>query len=221
MRRQMHAIITGLLAIAAPAAAFAGQLAGRVETRVHEGGTPATAVVYAEPLDQAVPMRGGSVTVTQKNKSFVPRVIGVPAGTVVTFPNDDQIFHNVFSLSPPQPFDLGLYRSGASKARTFTLPAVYNIFCNIHPQMVAFLVVAPTPWITTTAADGSWRFELPTGRYRVTALSERSAPVSVEVRVGTQGGSPVVITLDESRGVQATHMNKFGKPYPPAAYKDK
>src|SRR4029453_7710360 len=110
---------------------------------------------------------------------------------------------------------------GASKTQTFTLPAVYNIFCNIHPQMVAFLVVAPPPWITQAAADGSWRFELPTGRYRVTALSERSAPVSVEVRVGTQGGPPVVITLDESRGVQATNMNNFGKPYPPAAYKDK
>src|SRR5262249_54944853 len=164
------------------------------------------AVVYAEPLDQAAPARGGSFAVTQKGKSFVPRVLGVPVGSTVTFPNDDQIFHNVFSLSPPQPFDLGLYRAGESKARTFTQPAVYNVFCNIHPQMVAFLVVAPTPWITTTATDGSWRLEVPPGRYRVTALSERSAPASVEVRVGGQSGSPVVITLDESRGVQTAHL---------------
>ena len=221
MRRIARAIVAGLLAILAPASAFADQLSGRVETRIHEGGTPATAIVYAEPLNQAAPTRTGSVTVTQKNKTFVPRVVGVPLGSTVTFPNDDQIFHNVFSLSPPQPFDLGLYRAGDSKTRTFTQPAVYNVFCNIHPQMVAFLVVAPTPWITTTAGNGSWRLEVPPGRYRVTALSERSAPVSVEVRVSAQSQSPVVITLDESRGVQTAHFNKFGKPYPPAAYKDK
>jgi len=218
MTRPARVTVTMLIALLAPTSALADQLSGRVETRIHEGGTPATAVVYAEPLDQTAPTRPGSVTVAQKNKTFVPRVIGVPVGSTVNFPNDDQIFHNVFSLSPPQPFDLGLYRAGESKTRTFTQPAIYNVFCNIHPQMVAFVVVAATPWITTTAADGSWRLEVPPGRYRVTALSERSAPASTEVRAGQ---SPVVITLDESRGVQTTHLNKFGKPYPPAAYKDK
>ena len=217
----MRALLAGFAVLVVPSVAAGDQLAGRVETRVHEGGSPAPAVVYAEPLDQGAPARGGSFTVTQKGKNFVPRVLGVPVGSTVTFPNDDQIFHNVFSLSPPQPFDLGLYRAGESKARTFTQPAVYNVFCNIHPQMVAFLVVASTPWITTTSTDGSWRLEVPPGRYRVTALSERSSPASIEVRVGGQSGSPVVITLDESRGVQTAHLNKFGKPYPPAAYKDK
>jgi len=217
----VRALLAGFAVLVVPSVAAGDQLAGRVETRVHEGGSPAPAVVYAEPLDQGAPARGGSFTVTQKGKNFVPRVLGVPVGSTVTFPNDDQIFHNVFSLSPPQPFDLGLYRAGESKARTFTQPAVYNVFCNIHPQMVAFLVVASTPWITTTSTDGSWRLEVPPGRYRVTALSERSSPASIEVRVGGQSGSPVVITLDESRGVQTAHLNKFGKPYPPAAYKDK
>jgi len=217
----VRALLAGFAVLVVPSVAAGDQLAGRVETRVHEGGSPASAVVYAEPLDQGAPARGGSFTVTQKGKNFVPRVLGVPVGSTVTFPNDDQIFHNVFSLSPPQPFDLGLYRAGESKARTFTQPAVYNVFCNIHPQMVAFLVVASTPWITTTSTDGSWRLEVPPGRYRVTALSERSSPASIEVRVGGQSGSPVVITLDESRGVQTAHLNKFGKPYPPAAYQDK
>lgn len=217
----MRAILVGFAALFLPSVAAGDQLTGRVETRIHEGGTPAPAVVYAEPLDQAAPARAGSFTITQKGKNFLPRVLGVPVGSTITFPNDDQIFHNVFSLSPPQPFDLGLYRAGESKARTFTQPAVYNVFCNIHPQMVAFLVVAPTPWVTTTSTDGSWRLEVPPGRYRVTALSERSSPVSIEVRVGGQPGSPVVVTLDESRGIQTDHLNKFGKPYPPAAYKDK
>ena len=214
-------VLAALLMIVGGERAFAEQLSGKVETRVHEGGAAATAVVYAEPLDQAAPVRTGTFTVAQKNKSFAPHVLGVPRGSVVTFPNEDAIFHNVFSLSPPQPFDLGLYRAGQSKTRTFTHPAIYHVFCNIHPQMAAFLVVAPSPWVTTTAPDGSWRLELPAGRYRITALSERAPPVSIEVTVAAQPGQPSVLTLEETKSVQTDHMNKFGKPYPASAYKER
>lgn len=202
-----------------PASVAGEPLGGRVEVRVKQGGTPAQAVVYAERLDGPTPPAASSaktVSVMQKNKAFQPRVLGVPAGTTVAFPNDDQIFHNVFSLSAPQAFDLGLYRSGALKSRTFSQPSVYHVFCNIHPQMAAFVVVAPSPWVTTTAADGTWRLDVPPGRYRVTVLSERAAPVSVEARAGV---SDVAVTLDESAFVAAQHMNKFGKPYPREAYK--
>src|SRR4029453_18186020 len=113
--------------------------------------------------DAATPIRAGTFTITQKGKAFSPRLLAVPTGSSVSFPNQDQIFHNVFSLSPPQPFDLGLYRSGASKARTFTEPAVYYVFCNIHPQMVALLVVAPSAWIATAAQDATWRLDRPPG----------------------------------------------------------
>ena len=75
-------------------------LGGRVETRIREGGSAATAVIYAEPLDGVAPSRPTSFTVEQRNKAFVPRVLGAPVGATVTFPNEDSIFHNVFSLSP-------------------------------------------------------------------------------------------------------------------------
>ena len=121
------------------------------------------------------------------------------------------------SLSPPQPFDLGLYRSGASETKVFSEPAAYHVFCNIHPQMVAFVVIAPTPYVTTVAPDGTWRLDLPAGRYRVTALSERAAPSVVEAR--TDAPEPVVVKLDEAIAVQETHLNKYGKAYPKSAYR--
>jgi plastocyanin len=211
----------GLWIAFGPSLTSAEQLTGRVDTRSRPGVSSATAVVYAEPLDSPAPSRGGAFSVMQKNKSFVPRVLGVPNGSAVEFPNADPIFHNVFSLSSPQPFDLGLYRSGESKTRTFTQPAAYHVFCNIHPQMMAFVVVAPSPWVTTALPDGTWRLDVPPGRYRVTALSERAPPASLDVKVGADASQRVVLVLDESAAVQTEHLNKFGKPYPKAAYRDR
>jgi plastocyanin len=199
--------------------ALADPLSGKVETTLRGGGKAAPAVVYAEPLDATAPVRGGTFTITQKNKTFLPRVLGVPLGSTIAFPNDDEIFHNVFSLSSPQPFDLGLYRAGTAKDRAFAKPATYRVFCNIHPQMAAFIVVAPSPWVTTADPDGTWRLDVPPGRYRVTALSERATPVSAEVRVGGGATASPALTLDETTFAQTQHLNKFGKPYPKEAYK--
>jgi plastocyanin len=197
--------------------AAADPVSGRVVIRTRGQGPAATAIVYAEPLQGSAPSRPGKFVMTQNKKAFVPRAVAVPVGSTIVFPNDDAIFHNVFSLSSPQPFDLGLYRAGASKSLTFTQPGSYLVFCNIHPQMSAFLVVAPSPWTTTAAPDGRWTLDLQPGRYRVTALSERASPVSTEIQVGGSSAAAVELALDESVFVQ--HTNKFGKPYPKEAYK--
>ena len=156
-------------------------------------------MVYAEPLDGATPVRPSPpAAIEQKNKTFTPRVLAVPVGTAVTFPNNDGIFHNVFSLSTGNVFDLGLYRSGASKTRTLTAAGVVRIFCNIHPQMSAFVVAVPTPWVAMAEAGGAFRLDLPPGRYRLTALSERAAPVTADVAVAGPTTAPA-LALDESR----------------------
>ena len=197
----------------------AGAVSGVVRSVTRAGGGAALAVVYAEPIDSAAPRAPRRVTLTQKNKTFQPRVLAVPIGSTVEFPNNDGLYHNVFSLSAPQPFDLGLYRAGDSRSRTFTAPGIYRVFCNIHPQMSAVVVVAPTAYATVAATDGSYMLDLPPGRYRVTALSERAAPVTVEV-TSTQGASNAPeLTLDESLWAVTQHKNKFGKDYPAAAYK--
>jgi plastocyanin len=197
----------------------AGPVSGRILTSTRSGVAPATAVVYAEPIDVAPARRPGRFTLRQKNKTFLPRVLGVPVGSSVDFPNDDLIFHNVFSLSGPQPFDLGLYRSGQTPSRTFAQPGTYRVFCNIHPQMSALILVVPTPHVTVAGADGRFVLELPAGRYRVTAISERASPASVEVVA--EAGATVApdLMLDESSWAPVQHTNKFGKEYPAAAYK--
>jgi plastocyanin len=198
--------------------AGAGPVTGIVRTVARAKMAPATAVVYAEPIDTAASRAPRRFTLAQKNKTFQPRVLAVPVGSTVDFPNNDGIFHNVFSLSGPQPFDLGLYRAGDTRARTFTTAGTYRVFCNIHPQMTAIVVVAPSGFTTLAAPDGRFTLDLPPGRYRMTAVSERSSPVSVET-TSTQGVSTVPdLTLDESAWAFAEHKNKFGKDYPAAAY---
>jgi plastocyanin len=205
--------------LAATGTASADQLTGRIEWKTRGDATPAQAVVYAEPLDRAAPSAPGKGTIQHRNKTFLPHVIAVPAGSTIAFPNDDPIFHNAFSLSQPDPFDMGLYRAGASKQRAFGKPGVYHVFCNIHPQMAAFLVVAPTPYVTLAGQDGAWRLDVPSGKYRVTAISERTAPVTVEVSVSGTAATASGLVLDESAFAATPHLNKFGKPYPKDAYK--
>ena len=216
--RAAISLVAAVLLVAAAPHVNAGAVTGIVRTVAHAGVTPAAAVVYAEPIDTAAARTPRRFTLTQKNKTFQPHVLAVPLGSTVDFPNNDPIYHNVFSLSGPQPFDLGLYRAGETRPRTFTTPGTYRIFCNIHPQMTALVVVAPSAFTTVAAPDGRFMLDLPPGRFRVTALSERSSPASIEI-TSTQGASAVPeLTLDESAWASAQHKNKFGKDYPTAAY---
>ncbi len=157
------AALTIALAMAGVVRVTTGSVTGVVRSVTRAGGSPALAVVYAEPIDSPAPRAPKRLTLTQKNKTFQPRVLAVPVGSTVEFPNNDGLYHNVFSLSSPQPFDLGLYRSGESPSRTFTAPGIYRVFCNIHPQMSAVLVVAPTAYVAAAASDGRYMLDLPTG----------------------------------------------------------
>jgi plastocyanin len=212
-------VFVALAAIVAPENSDAGPVSGRVQTLAAEGVAPATAIVYAEPIDAPAGRASTKLTLGQKNKTFQPHILAVPVGATVAFPNNDQIFHNVFSLSGPQPFDLGLYRGGDTRERQFTRAGTYRVFCNIHPEMTAVVVVVPTPYTTSVGPDGRFVLELPPGRFRVTALSERAEPVSVEV-VSTSGATTAPeITLDERAWAFVQHKNKHGQDYPAAAYK--
>ena len=219
MKSSASTLVLAALVLLPAAAARAGSVSGVIRTTVASGARPATAVVYAEPMDVAAPRRPGRFTLRQKNKTFQPSVIAIPVGSTVEFPNDDLIFHNVFSLAAPQPFDLGLYRAGASRSRTFTTAAAYRVFCNIHPQMTALIVVVPTPYVTLAGPDGRYTLDLPPGRYRVTALSNRARAVTAEITSLAGAAAAPDLTLDESSFVFATHKNKHGQEYPPESYK--
>src|SRR5436190_12045314 len=185
--------ILALLLLVVPAEA--APVTGHVRFAGRAPGVTVPVIVYAEPLDGGRP-QPGKFKVTQNNKSFVPHVLAVPVGSTITFPNVDLIFHNVFSLSRPNPFDLGLYRAGDSKDRTFTMPATYSVFCNIHPQMSAIILVVPTSYITEADNMGNYRLDLPAGRYRVTAWDERAKPSTLDVTVGAGAQTVPEVTLD-------------------------
>jgi len=207
-------ILVCIVTISAPGA----QVSGRVMVTGRGDRSPAVTFVYAQALGGQMPVRPGHFKLAQQNKSFQPRALAVPAGSTVDFPNLDPIFHNVFSLSRPGPFDLGLYRAGASKSRVFNEPTVYRVFCNIHPQMTALIAVLPTSFIAEAGASGGYRLDLPAGRYRLTAWSERSQPASAEITVSEAAVSAPDLTLDESKFVELSHKNKFGQDYPKSAY---
>jgi plastocyanin len=199
--------------------AQAAELSGQVQVVGRPAQAQVPTYVYAEPLGRApspVPVRA---KLLQRRKTFLPRTLVLPVGSTVDFLNEDTIFHNVFSLSPPQPFDLGLYRAGATRSRTFNKPGLYRVFCNIHPQMTAVLLVVPTSFITEVDASGGYRLDLPPGRYRLTAWSERSQPETTEVVVGAASVAAPELTLDESKFVELRHKNKYGQEYPKDAYR--
>lgn len=111
-----------------------------------------------------------AASIAQTHREFEPDLVVIPAGSTVSFPNFDPIFHNVFSLSKPKSFDLGNYPQGETRMVTFAKPGIVFVNCRLHPNMAASIVVSPTRWVTK--ADGEGRFDLsgvPAGEYTVVA----------------------------------------------------
>jgi plastocyanin len=132
----------------------------------------------------------------QLRARFEPDLIVVPVGSTVEFPNSDPIFHNVFSLSKAQPFDLGYYPQGQSRTVKFNNPGVVQVYCHIHSNMYAAIVVTASPWFQKPASDGSFSFSnVPAGRYRLTAWHKIAGLHKVDVDVPEAGAADVTIRV--------------------------
>ena len=151
-----------------------------------------------------------------RDKRFEPRVLAVPKGAAVSFPNFDKIFHNVFSLSEPGRFDLGLYRNGAARTARFEEPGVVRVYCNIHPQMAAYVVVLDGELHAQTGADGVAAIAaVPAGRHAVKVWDERGGEWSGTAAVTAGGTTDVSVSLDATKWKELPHKNKYDKDYPP------
>jgi len=200
-----------LAGAAAPAPDAPGAIAGKVSGP--DSGRPW--VVYVEKVAAAAaaataPKRG---EILQKDRKFKPGAVVVRAGAAVDFPNRDKFYHNVFSPTPGSEFDLGLYRDGASKSAVFKNAGEVDVYCNIHPEMVAKVLVVENDFFVEVGADATYRIAgLPPGSYTTVAWSPSLEPErrTVDVRPGAETKADWAITRTRA---PATHVKKDGSAY--------
>jgi plastocyanin len=177
-----------------------GRLRLEVEgTRIADAGP---IVAYLEPVDGTpAPLPPATIPkVHQKDARFSPRFLAIAAGQSVAMPNDDKIYHNVFSYSTPNDFDLGLYPAGESRKVTFRTPGVVRTYCSIHESMSGTIFVAPTRYFAVVSANGE--FEIPDvapGRYRLRTWCDRLPATSREIQVQPGSAAPLELVIGASR----------------------
>ena len=156
----------------------------RVGPRPH-----ADAVVWIDMAAPAPP-EPARVVLDQRNLTFSPHVLAVRVGTTVELPNNDRVFHNVFSFHDGKKFDLGLYPTGASRHLTFDRPGLSRIFCNIHPGMAAYILAVDSAYFAVSDRQGQFSIRgVPPGDHTYKAWRPGSEIISGEVKVG--GDAPL------------------------------
>lgn len=196
----------------------AATVSGRIAfvTKRGQKPLPTETLVWLEPTGKAAakPL-AATFQLTTRQKTLLPHVLAVPVGSTVSFPNEDPISHNLFSLSAGNSFDLGLYRRGPGKSKKFDTPGVVNVYCNVHPNMSAVIHVMPVAHYAFADASGSFEIQnVPAGKYAVVAWNEQGGAVRSQIDVPESGNPPAVALTLDSRNFRLTqHLNKEGKPY--------
>jgi plastocyanin len=220
MKKQL--VLMGLAFLVSLVSAMAvrgDDLRGTVQLLAKGGKGPAResdvsqAVVYFEPAGGAPARRSDApFEMITRQKQFLPRVLVVPRGARVRFPNQDPILHNVFSVSPGNPFDLGLYREGPGKEQKLDKPGLVRVFCNVHHSMVAYILVLDTPYYTQPGPDGRFSLTgLPKGPGRLTVWHEQADPWTIDLALPQPG--PVAARVEVVRPRIPPHLNKTGQSY--------
>lgn len=210
------AVLQGLLVVLAGLAHAGptGRVVGTVKLTEADG-KPGTGDVIVYITGFTEPPANTTIEVQQKNRRFTPDLVAVTVGDKVAFPNWDPFLHNVFSQSPPRKFDLGSFKKGESKDRQFTTAGVVEVFCNIHPEMAATILVLPNRRHTRAGSDGKFSLDgVPPGTWTVFAYTRR-APKPVSAKVTVTAGADTTIDLTLVRGAETAHANKFGEKYRP------
>ena len=210
------------LATSASAATVSGKVTFATKRGQHP--VPSETLVRLEPVNAKVARPApATFQMVTRGKMVVPHVLAIPAGSTVSFPNDDPISHNLFSLSSSNSFDLGLYRRGAGKSQRFDTPGIVNVYCNVHPNMSAVIHVLDTPYYAFADANGNYSIaEVAPGRYRLVAWNEQGGETESPVEVtptGTVTGQ-LALMIDSRNYRFVQHLNKLGKPYEAPTLRD-
>jgi plastocyanin len=170
-------------------------------------------VVYLENVPGSPPKPKANAVIRQREKQFDPPLSIVVKGTTIDFPNEDKIFHNVFSVSRPARFDLGLYKSGTAKSVEMKRAGTVDVYCNIHPEMIAKVKVLDNAYYAITGSDGKFEIgSVPPGEYPVVAWLPTGDEAKGSVTVKAGEVAEVVLTLGEV-AKKETHTRKDGTPY--------
>ena len=208
-------IIALALGVGLPARTHAAPATGKVTGTVTVKGRKDSAgvLVHLEGVPGAPSPPKDHAVIRQREKQFDPPVTIVVRGTTVDFPNDDKFFHNVFSVSRPARFDLGLYKSGTSKSVEMKHAGTVDVYCNIHPNMVARVKVLDNPFYTITDAQGRFRIAgVPPGQFPIVAWLPTGDQATGTITV--KAGEVVDVKLEVSATVRKeSHLRKDGTPY--------
>ncbi len=199
------------------------QLRAHIDLGIRPAKEPSpAAALWLTPITRLAGDQGprpGHFTLGQKNRMFMPHLLVVPVGSVVSFPNADPFFHNVFSLFNGKRFDLGLYEAGKSKDVVFSREGVSYIFCNIHPEMSAVVLSLSSPYYSIADRDDNVRIEnVAPGDYEVHAWIEGLTQPSLDklvkhVHIGAGQSESISLEVHDISRRPANHLNKFGQPY--------
>jgi plastocyanin len=189
-----------------------GVVRGTVSVTRPKGLAADRVVVYLVGFKEPAPAR--TVKIVQRGKRFIPSVVAITVGQAVGFPNGDPFLHNVFSPTPLRPFDLGSFPEGETRERPFSQPGVIDVFCNIHPEMSATILVLPNRRFAILDREGPFEIRgVPPGTWTIYAYSRR-ARRPAEAKVVVTAAAPADVTLSlEERAVQPAHKNKYGEKY--------
>jgi len=137
-----------------------------------------------------------STELRQQNRRFEPQILVIPVGSKVSFPNSDPIFHNVFSLSNAKKFDLGYYPEGHTRIVRFDEAGIAQVYCHLHPNMYAAIVVVPNHWHTRPTNDGTFLLShIPPGTYHLVAWHMNGGLFRRDIQVSANSITDVVLHI--------------------------
>ena len=224
----IHMASAALLVCFGLAPAFASDVSGKIVVQKDIGKVAAVAVTYdlrgaavrdlppgkvgnsfervAIWLESENPESGDrsaapiTATMQQRNRQLEPELLVIPIGSTVNFPNLDPIFHNIFSLSKAKSFDLGYYPKGQSRSVVFSRSGIVQVYCHVHPNMSAAIVVSSSRWFGTPAADGTFLWSgVPAGPYRLMIWQRFAGLFRRDLQVPESGQVSIRATIPEDR----------------------
>ncbi|MBI4446705.1 MAG: hypothetical protein HY645_12445 [Acidobacteria bacterium] len=191
--------MSSLLLLLVAAVEVPGGIAGTAVCRPGEASENVVVFLTAAGIARPQPPKN-PFTIDQRQLRFTPRVLPIPRGATVSFPNSDPVYHNVYSPSEARMFNLGTFPPGTARKVAFDRPGVVKVLCNVHPEMLAFVVVLDTPYYARTDKKGAFHIRnVPAGAYLLNFWCEHQGFQSQKIVLspGQTGTIHKVLHVDE------------------------